>query len=101
MVHDNTIPAVRRSRERSRSLVLEMFADMATLGAKTSVMSILRYMIACFNYRIDTVVIGSHPYPDGIVPFLGSSYSQRNDTLNTPTTDIIGQHFQDSGTQRN
>ena len=41
------------------------------------------------------MVIGSHPYPDHIVPFLGSSYSQEDDTVDTPTTRIIAQHFDD------
>ena len=53
------------------------------------------YMMACFNYRAHIVVIGSHPYPDHIVTFLGSSYSQQDDTVDTPTTRIIAQHFDD------
>jgi hypothetical protein len=50
-------------------------------------------MMACFHYRINTIVIGSHPYPDSIVPHLGASYSQRHNTLDMPTTCIIAQHF--------
>jgi hypothetical protein len=52
-------------------------------------------MIACFNYRIQKIVIGSHPYPDHIVPYIGSSYSQ-----NTPTLSIISAHFSDAGAIR-
>ena len=39
--------------------------------------------------------MGLHPYQDIIVPFLGSSYAQLGGTWDTPTTRIIGQHFQD------
>jgi len=76
---------------------MEMFTDMATLGANQhSLSSIMRYMIACFNYKIRDIVIGSHPYPDHIVPHYGSAYSQQYNTNDTPTTEIIGQHFSDS-----
>jgi len=95
MVHDDN-KAVQRARKRSIRLVREMFADMATLVAQqNSLMSVMRYMVACFNYRVNTVVIGSHPYPDNVVPFLGASYAQQHGTPDTPTTRIIGQHFQD------
>ena len=93
--------AVQRSRRRSLSLVLKMFSNMAALAVtQGSMVPIMRYMAACFHYRVDTIVIGSHPYSDDIVPFLGSSYSQKHSTRNTPTTDVIAQHFQDHPAHR-
>ena len=84
MVHDDPIEVIQRSRARSMRLIVEMFADMAALVANVS---IARYMMACFNYRVRDVIIGSHPYPDHIVPCLGSAYSQQDRTCSTPTTD--------------
>ena len=97
MIHNDPIGAIQRSRKRSMRLIMEMFADMAALVANQhSLVWITRYMIACFNYRIQDIIIGSHPYPDHIVPCLGSAYSQQDRIHNTPTTEIIDQHFSEN-----
>jgi hypothetical protein len=88
------ISAVKRSRDRANRLILEMFADMVALARyQKSIPAILRYMLACFHYKIDTVIVGSHPYPDKLVPLIGSSYSQTEGTNNAPSTRIMGEHF--------
>ena len=50
-------------------------------------------MIASYSYEVTHVVVGDRPYPDDIVPYFGSSYSQIQGTPNTVTTRIIGMHF--------
>jgi hypothetical protein len=99
--HNGSNRALIRADKRSKTLVLQMFSDMATLvDNQKSIACIARYMIACFNYPIQTIVIGSHPYPDHIVPYMGSSYSQASNTNSTPTLSIIGAHFSDNGAIR-
>jgi hypothetical protein len=94
--HANNPKAGDRAMQRSTDLIIRMLVDMATLVTQQrSLVAIMRYMIACFNYRTPTIVIGSYPYSDKIVPSVGSSYSQRSTTRNTPTIDIIRQHFTD------
>ena len=93
-LHSLDSGAAIRADSRSNAALRAMFADMATLVAKQqSLYSILRYMIACFNYSTPKIVIGSHPYSDSVVPHLGSSYSQRDGTADTPTTRIVADHF--------
>ena len=60
--------------------------------------SILTYITCSQHYPIDKIVVGSCPYPQHIVPPLGSAYSQTRDSENTPTTRIFSLHFEDGET---
>lgn len=81
---------------RSTNLLLSMLTDMQRLHSScTSISKILRYMLACYNYSIDTIIVGERPYPSYMIPHLGSSYSQTYDTQDTPTNRVIATHFRD------
>ncbi len=47
------------------------------------------------HYNIDTIVIGRNPYEFQIVLFLGSAFSQVENSKDTPTTSIFASHFKD------
>lgn len=73
----------------------DMFTDIAVLVAEQhSLMSIIRYMIACFQpqcyYYGDRITSVFR-----IIPLLGSMYSQKGSISNAPITDMIMQHLQD------
>ena len=51
------------------------------------------YIMCCFSYIPHTIVIGQTPYPDSLVPELGSAFSQVGRSLNTPTVNVFGLHF--------
>lgn len=73
-----------------------MVRDMIEMsGVYPAVTSILRYLIACYNYNIHSIIVGEKPYPSAIVPTLGASYSQTVDSSNTPTIEVISAHFRD------
>ena len=50
-------------------------------------------MMAAYNYKLQAVVIGAYPYPDELVPYYGSSYSQEPGTPDTPSLKVIKSHF--------
>jgi len=50
-------------------------------------------MLLAYSYEVNKVVIGQNPYPDSIVPYLGSAYSQTLSSKNTPTTTAVALHF--------
>eukprot|EP00978_Attheya_sp_CCMP212_P010561 scaffold25644_cov52-Attheya_sp.AAC.1 len=71
-----------------------MLHDMGALvHRQKSAASILLYISAAYNYRIDKLIIGSHPYPDFIVPMYGAAYAQRSGTQPTPSVKVIQDHF--------
>lgn len=97
MVGHVDLSTVDSARRMSESLVLSMIEDMHILSARqASIRSILRYMIAAYNYSIENIVVGEMPYPDWLVPYLGSSYSQVDDSEDTPSAMIIAAHFRNS-----
>jgi hypothetical protein len=49
-----------------------------------------------YSYDIRYVIVGQSPYPDDIVPYFGSAYSQCDGSVDTPTTRIICDHFDGS-----
>jgi hypothetical protein len=53
-------------------------------------------MALAYCYDIRYVIIGQTPYPDDIVPYFGSAYSQCDGSLDTPTTKMICDHFDGS-----
>ena len=70
-----------------------MFSDLGELWkVQSSAASIARYMVACYNYDVHTIIVGEKPYPDHMVPFIGSSYSQCIDTPDTPTIVALTSH---------
>jgi len=71
-----------------------MLCDMGALvHRQKSVVSILHYIGAAYNYKIDKLIIGSHPYPDFIVPTYGAAYAQRSGSQPTPSVRVIQDHF--------
>jgi hypothetical protein len=50
-------------------------------------------LVLAYCYKINYVIIGQSPYPDHIVPYMGSAYSQSPGSNDTPTTGVISQHF--------
>ena len=92
--------AINRSINRSARCVLEMLHDMGTLvHNQGSAASILCYITAAYNYKIDKLIIGSHPYPDPIVPINGAAYSQRPGTQATPSIRVIQDYFHYKGNE--
>ena len=82
------------ARFRSVALVQSMFLDMESLSTKQrSINSIVRYILAAHNYKIDKIIIGDKPYSDELVPYLGLAYSQVEHSDDTPTTEVIKVHF--------
>ena len=92
--------AINRSVARSADCILEMLHDMGALvHTQRSVAPILRYLATAYNYKIDKLVIGSHPYPDFIVPTYGAAYAQTSSTQPTPTVSVIQDHFHHKDTR--
>ena len=54
------------------------------------------YMMCCLSYRPHTIVIGQIPYPDSLIPELGSVFSQVGRSANTPTATVFGLNFDQS-----
>jgi hypothetical protein len=76
--------------------MVDMLNNMATAACEgVATKKIMHYLLASENYPIDKIVIGQNPYPDNIVPYLGSAYSQETGTKNTPSTDVVVKHFPD------
>mmetsp|Transcript_2713 Transcript_2713/g.7233 ORF Transcript_2713/g.7233 Transcript_2713/m.7233 type:complete len:448 (+) Transcript_2713:6860-8203(+) len=82
------------AERRSYKLLLDMLLDMmSSINEQSSIVSILRYVLACYNYQIEAIVIGDRPYPDEMIPYFGSSYSQVRESPDTPTVKVIEAHF--------
>jgi hypothetical protein len=63
-----------------------MLYDMEKMsGDQPYISNILRNMIACHNYSIHSIIVGERPNPSKLIPHIGSSYSQREGTADTPT----------------
>jgi hypothetical protein len=100
MVYLSSNKARERADLASNRALKCLVNDMVSLvDTQPSVVCILRYMVLAYSYNINYVVLGQDPYPDHIVPYLGSAYSQVESSVSTPTTDIICKHF--SGSNNN
>jgi len=74
--------------------LVDLVNGVTSLGPhQESWASILRYMTLALEYDIRYVIVGQSPYPSHLVPYLGSAYSQTHGTSDTPTTQIIVEHF--------
>ena len=94
MVYHTSDSGRRRAQDHSIQALVDLVNDLCSLGAtQHSCSSILRYMTLALHYDIRFVIIGQNPYPDYLVPYLGSAYSQTQDTRDTPTTTIVTEHF--------
>jgi hypothetical protein len=94
MVYHCSVESIEPAGVRSNRVILAMFSDLAELWeVQESIGSITRYLIACYNYNKHTIIVGEKPYPDHIIPFIGASYSQCVNTKDTPTIEVIAQHF--------
>ncbi len=94
MVYHSSNKAKERADLASNRALIYLINDMVSLvDTQPSIVCILRYMILAFSYNIRYVVLGQNPYPNHLVPYLGSAYSQVESSVNTPTTDIICKHF--------
>jgi hypothetical protein len=61
-----------------------MFFDLVQLSStQGSALSILMYLIASYNYKVNKILVGERPYPDEIVPHIGAAYKQIPDSHHT------------------
>ena len=80
--------------DRTGSTIQSMLLDIEELcTSEESTKNILRYMIYCYSYPIHTIIVGECPYPGHIIPYMGSAYSQVDDSEDTPSTQVICKHF--------
>jgi hypothetical protein len=97
MTYQTTHAAIKAADYRFRLALVELWKDMHSLSnEQPSAISILRYMLLEYCHQIRHIFIGQDPYPDHIVPDIGSAYSQREGTKDTPTTRIMQRHFRAS-----
>jgi hypothetical protein len=97
MSYNSTVHSAARACKASRRAVIELINSIYTLGhTQTSCIPILRYMALAYCYDIRYVIVGQNPYPSDIVPHFGSAYSQCDNSVDTPTTRIICEHFDGS-----
>ena len=97
MSYNSTVHSAARACKASRRAVIELINSKYTLGhTQTSCIPILRYMALAYCYDIRYVIVGQNPYPTDIVPHFGSAYSQCDNSVDTPTTRIICEHFDGS-----
>ncbi len=77
-------------------VICDLQQDILCLGQRYSkAVNIWRSMCCIRQYNIETIVIGQNPYESQIVPFLGSAFSQVENSKDTPTTSIFASHFKD------
>jgi uracil DNA glycosylase len=94
MSYHSTQVSIERAQGRSRWAIVELVNNICALATtQSSSTSILRYMMLAYCYKINYVIIGQSPYPDHIVPHMGSAYSQSLGSNDTATTRVICQHF--------
>ena len=94
--HGGSAREERADLSTARALVALVNGLCSLIEEQPSALRILRYMVLAYSYNIRYVVIGQNPYPSTIVPWLGSAYSQLSGTKDTPTTQIICEHFNES-----
>jgi hypothetical protein len=53
-------------------------------------------MVSATFYKPTIIVVGQSSYKEGLMPFMGSAFSQAPNTSDTPTTSIFSAHFEDT-----
>jgi hypothetical protein len=82
--------------ERSAKLALSMLRDMSELEGQeeqSSMRSMLRHIASACNCKTDKMTVGERPCPDSVVPHMGSSFSQADDSGDTPATRVTKADF--------
>ena len=75
-------------------LLIDLSLDLMHLGTRyPPASSVWRYMCCIRHYPIHTIIIGQNPYESGIVPYLGSAFSQTEESGDTPSVKIFSEHF--------
>jgi uracil DNA glycosylase len=75
-------------------ILSEMTLDMMKTSKDYAAISrVWTYMNCALHYPTNVIVIGQSPYESSIVPLLGSAFSQKSSSVDTPTTRIFGLHF--------
>lgn len=75
-------------------LLIDMTLDFKARSEECPCLDrIWRYIMYSFNYVPHTIVIGQTPYPEYLIPELGSAFSQVSKSTDTPTARIFSLHF--------